>query len=57
MNLHSDKIPEVNYSPPIQDLFMFFGINWATLSPVIYLLLGTLFGLYVIKLLMSRFAN
>lgn len=57
MNLHSDKIPEVNYSPPIQDLFMFFGINWATLSPVIYLLLGTLFGLYVIKLLMGRFAN
>lgn len=50
MNLHSDKVPDITYSPPIKDLFMFFGINWSTLTPVILLLLGTLFGFFVLKI-------
>lgn len=54
MNLHSDKVPDVNYSPPISDLFMFFGINWDTLTPVIVLLLGTLFAFFVLKIVKNN---
>jgi len=55
MNLHSDKVPDVNYSPPIQDLFYFFGVNWGTLGPALWLLFGTLFGFFVLKILKVYF--
>lgn len=51
MNLHSDKIPDIGYSPDISKLFMFFGINWDTLGPALWLLFGTLFGFFVLRLL------
>lgn len=49
--LHSDNIPDIDYRPPIEDLFRFFGINWDTLSPVLFLLFGTLFAFFVLKIL------
>lgn len=51
MNLHSDKIPKISYRPEIKDLFLFFGINWDTLWPVLALLFGTLFGFFVLKIM------
>ena len=51
MDLHSEKIPEVDYSPHISDLFKFFGYNWTTLGPALWLLFGTLFGFFVLYLL------
>lgn len=54
MNLHSDKVPDINYRPPINDLFMFFGINWNTLAPVMLLLLGTLFAFFVLKIVKNN---
>ncbi len=50
--LHSKNIPDVNYSPDINDLFHYFGINWNTLSPVIFLLVGLGFGFFILKLVM-----
>lgn len=55
--LHSDKIPDVNYRPPIQDLFRFFGINWDTLSPALWVLFGTLFAFFVAKIIKDRFGS
>lgn len=51
VNLHSDKIPEIGYRPDMSKLFMFFGINWDTLSPVLWLLFGTLFAFFIFKVL------
>ena len=57
MNLHSDKVPDITYKPPINDLFTFFGINWATLGPALWVLFGTLFGFFVLKIIKSRFID
>lgn len=57
MNLHSDKVPDITYKPPIEDLFKFFGINWNTLSPALWVLFGTLFGFFVLKILKDRFID
>ncbi len=57
MDLHSELVPDVTYKPPIQDLFMFFGINWETLSPALWLLFGTLFGFFVLKMLKNHFVD
>lgn len=51
MNFHSDKIPSVDYKPPITDLFYFAGFNFNTLGPVLWLLFGTLFAFFVLKIL------
>jgi len=56
MNLHSENIPEIPYSPDITDLFTFFGINWNTLGPVLWLLFGVLFAFIVLKVL-KQFNN
>jgi len=53
--LHSDKVPDVTYSPDINKLFYFFGINWETLSPALYVLFGVLFGFFVLKIMKNRF--
>lgn len=57
MDLHSEKIPEIPYSPDITDLFMFFGINWETLSPALWLLFGTLFAFFMLWVLKQHFAD
>jgi len=57
VNLHSDKVPDIGYRPPISDLFMFFGINWNTLGPALWVLFGTLFGFFVLKILKDRFID
>lgn len=51
MDLHSENIPEIGYSPDITDLFDFFGVNWNTLSPALWLLFGTLFAFFLLKIL------
>lgn len=53
--LHSENIPDVTYSPDIHDLFFYFGINWSTLAPALYLLFGVLFGFFVLKILKDKF--
>ncbi len=48
--LHSDNIPNVPKNigtAEMTDLFRNFQINWDTLSPVLWLLLGVLFAFYV----------
>jgi hypothetical protein len=55
INLKSDNVPDVDYSPPMGDLFGFFSFNWQTLSPVVWLLGGVFFGFFVIKLLLIKF--
>lgn len=55
--LHSDNIPDVNYRPPIKDLFHFFDINWNTLSPVLWLLFGTLFAFFILKILKDKYGS
>jgi len=44
-------IPEINYSPPISDLFANFGHNWQTLSPALWLLYGTLTAFMILALI------
>lgn len=56
--LHSDKIPDVptNISTlEMTDLFQNFALNWSTLSSVLFLLFGTLFGFYVLKRVKQTF--
>lgn len=48
-------IPEINYSPPIRDLFANFKYNWETLSPVIFLLLGVLFAFFLLRKIKDNF--
>lgn len=57
IDLHSEKVPDITYKPPIEDLFMFFGINWNTISPALWVLFGTLFGFFVLKIIKSRFID
>ena len=57
MDLHSEKVPDIDYSPNIQDLFMFFGINWDTLGPVLWLLFGTLFAFFIIRIVKQNGAD
>lgn len=57
MNLHSEKIPDITYRPPITDLFTFFGINWDTLAPALWLLFGTLFAFFVLKIVKQNGAD
>lgn len=45
----STDIPQVGYSPPIQDLFANFAFNWQSLKVPMMLLLGIFFAFYVIK--------
>jgi hypothetical protein len=49
--LNSPNIPEVTYSPDINDLFHYFGVNWDTLSPALWLLYGVLFAFAVLAIL------
>lgn len=53
----SNKVPEINYSPPIKDLFGFFAFNWNTLTPAISLLLGIFVAFYIAKLLINNFRD
>lgn len=48
-------MPEIPYSPPIQDLFANFQHNWATLTPVLAVLFGILFFSFVAKKLIKIF--
>lgn len=45
--LNSPNIPDVKYSPDINDLFSFFKFNWETLSPALWLLYGVLFAFFI----------
>lgn len=47
----------VSYRPPIEDLFANFALNWSTLSPVLYLLFGTLTAFFFIGLVLKHFKN
>lgn len=49
--LDSPNIPDVEYSPNINDLFHYFGINWETLSPALWVLYGVLFAFFVLAIL------
>lgn len=49
--LDSKNIPDVKYSPDITDLFHYFGINWSTLSPALWVLFGVLAGFFILKIL------
>jgi hypothetical protein len=42
-------MPEIPYSPPIEDLFANFQHNWGTLSPALFLLFGILFAFFMAK--------
>lgn len=56
--LNSPNIPNVPTNvgdSEMLELFRNFGLNWSTLSPALWLLLGTLFGLFVLKLIKNRF--
>lgn len=55
--LKSENIPDVTYRPDINDLFHYFGINWETLSPALWVLFGTLFAFFVLKILKDRFGS
>lgn len=55
--LHSDKIPNINVEHDITDLFFYFGINWNTIAPAIYIILGTAFGYYVLKILKNIYID
>ncbi len=50
LDLHSDKVPDVTYRPPISDLFAYFSFNWSTLWPALALLFGVLFAFFAIKI-------
>ncbi len=55
--LNSPNIPNVPFQLSdghMSELFRNFMINWDTLSPVLWLLFGTLFGLFVVKLIKDR---
>lgn len=51
----SPHMPTIPYSPPIGDLFANFAYNWATLTPALALLFGTLFAFFVAKKLIKVF--
>lgn len=55
MDLFSDKVPSVNYSPDISNLFDFFTYNWLHLWPAVALLLGVLFGTFIIRIVKNNF--
>lgn len=50
-------IPEINYSPPIGDIFANFAHNWATLAPATSLLFGILIGFALLGLVIKRFRD
>lgn len=50
-------IPEVNYRPPIEDLFANFLHNWNTLSPALYLLYGVLTAFFLLGLLKRLYSD
>lgn len=45
----SEHMPDIDYSPPIIDLFNYFGMNWVTLLPATTLLFGILIGFALLK--------
>lgn len=58
--LDSPNIPDIPFkldSGKMNDLFANFTLNWTTLSPVLWLLFGTLFGFFVLKLLKNNFTD
>lgn len=55
--LHSDLMPQINYSPPISDLFANLQFNMSTLSPALVILFGILFAGYLIKKIKDRFID
>lgn len=50
----SDRVPEIPYSPPIEDLFANLGHNWNTLGPALWTLFGIIFGTYLIRKIMEH---
>lgn len=52
--MHSQSVPTIPYSPPIADLFANFTHNWGTLSPVLAVLFGVIFGTFVIRKILKR---
>jgi len=48
-------IPDVNYRPPIEDLFANFQHNFVTISPALFLVCGVLFAFYVIRKIKNDF--
>jgi hypothetical protein len=42
-------MPEIGFHPPMGDVFSNLTLNWSTLSPVLYLLFGTIFGTWLLK--------
>lgn len=57
INLHSDKVPNVTYRPPIGDLFDFFEFNWKTLSPALWVLYGILIGFFILGILVKVYQS
>lgn len=58
--LHSPNIPSIPFQvtdSKMHDIFANFALNWNTLSPVLWLLFGTLFGLFCLKLIKDRFSD
>ncbi|MFH5781822.1 hypothetical protein [Heyndrickxia oleronia] len=58
--LHSENIPDIPFKVSdgkMGDIFRNFAFNWDTLSPALWLLFGTLFGFFILKLLKDRFGD
>lgn len=53
--LKSQNVPDVNYSPDIQDLFRYFGYSWDTISPAVYLLCGVLLAFFLLTILKKTY--
>jgi hypothetical protein len=50
----SPDMPQIPYSPPIEDLLSNFAHNWHTLGPVLWVLFGTLFGTFLVKKVINK---
>lgn len=58
--LDSPNIPNIPFKVTdgkMVDIFRNFGVNWETLSPVLFLLFGTLFAFFVIRKLKNHFGD
>lgn len=52
--MFSDRVPDITYSPPIQDLFANFERNWNAIGPAMWTLLGIIFGTFLIRKILEH---
>ena len=54
-DLHSSNSPNVQVGSLVPDLLANFAINWFTLSPVLVVLFGILFGFWLLRRFKEEF--